>query len=112
MEIKAFFATREDGRLSLNDHKPEWKGGYLIAKKTHRDDVFSDVGYDFGGEDFLPEVNTKKTPKRVTMALCVGTEDDLQLEVLRKVAECYGGKTIENVIQQLEAVKKEREGKK
>lgn len=46
------------------------------------------------------------------MALCVGTEDDLQLEVPRKVAECYGGKTIENVIQQLEAIKREREGKK
>ena len=108
MNILTFYAGREDnGDLYLYGHHPVFRDGMWQSNHKRDEEIY------IGGNDVLPEVKSlPHKSKRVTMALVQGREEDLLVAVLRKVAECYGGKTIENVIQQLEAVKKEREGKK
>lgn len=107
MNILTFYAGREDnGDLYLYWHHPVFKNG--MWQTTHK---FEEEIY-IGGNDILPEVKSlPHESKRVTMALVQGREEDLLMAVLRKVAECYDGKTIDNIIQQLEAVLKEKKGR-
>ena len=43
------------------------------------------------------------------MALVKGRIEELELSILRRVAENYGGRTIENIIQNYEQIIKERD---
>ena len=108
MNILTFYAGREDnGDLYIYRHHPVFKNGMWQSTHKFEDDIY------IGGNDILPEVKSlPHESKRVTMALVQGREEDLLVAVLRKVSECYDGKTIDNIIQQLEAVLKEKKGKR
>lgn len=106
MNILTFFAGREDNcDLFLYPHKPVFEHGTWQNAPNHK----YDGEIYIGNVGVLPEVTVlPHKSKRVTMFLGVGREDELTLEVLRKVAENYGGLTIDNVIQNYEQIIKER----
>lgn len=107
MNILTFHAGREDnGDLYLFPHQPVWTGAVWANAKRHKHDGEIYIG----GENVLPEIPIlPHKPKRVTMALVKGREEELELSILRKVAENYGGRTIENIIQNYEQIIKERD---
>lgn len=107
MNILTFFAGREDnGDLYLFRHQPVWTGEVWRNSPKNK---FEDEIY-IGSIDVLPEIATlPHKPKRVTMALAKGRVEELELSILRRVAENYGGRTIENIIQNYEQIIKERD---
>ena len=107
MNILTFFAGREDnGDLYLFRHQPVWTGEVWRNSPKYK---FEDEIY-IGGENVLSEIPIlPHKPKRVTMALVKGREEELELSILRRVAENYSGRTIENIIQNYEQIIKERD---
>lgn len=107
MNILTFHAGREDnGDLYLFPHQPVWTGEVWANAERHK----RDGEIYIGGVDILPEITIlPHKPKRVTMALAKGRIEELELAILRKVAEHYGGRTIDNIIQNYEQIIKERD---
>lgn len=107
MNILTFFAGREDnGDLYLFQHQPVWTGE--VWSNSPRNKYDGEIY--IGGIDVLPEISSlPHKSKRVTMALAKGQAEELELAILRKVAEHYGGRTIENIIQNYEQIIKERD---
>ena len=107
MNILTFFAGREDnGDLYLFPHQPVWTGCVWANAERYKHDGEIYIG----GENILHEIKVlPHKSKRVTMALAKGRVEELELSILRRVAENYSGRTIENIIQNYEQIIKERD---